>query len=770
MKMHWITAGILLLLCAGCLLIPSDQESGNRIGNRRPAVEITAGAASADSAGIDYKVDFRWRGADDDGVVTQFQYAIDDTTTESAWQDTTAYSVVVKVQSTHLPLVDPLDNTDVWLRDWHTFYVRAVDNEYATSLVDKRYFCSRTIAPKTTITFPKALAGVAGNYRRTLIIEWTGEDLDSSAPDKSPIYYEIKLIRTATFSADSTVQRQLRVDNNTFLDSVSSGDHKRWLRIPGTVHQKILFLAPTNPNGQESYVFAIRAIDEAGAVEPFLEETKNWVKFTVNTEQSRPRVTITERFLGQHTFIGDTWGTPTNPLEVPAGTELRFKWTGNADSYGSKPGNSNYALAMRSDFDPADERFRDANGINGWIGWALWEGTSQPIIFSPEDDGAIHIFYLRMRDITDAPGSEALCAVVMRVVAFRFNHTALLVDDARLSSYTGLTNRNQDQIHDAFIARFTGRMLDLAPDAPPGGLEQVSLYMPATNAPEGRSPTAATALKASKMAQYQALLWSYNYGGTSGNPGGLAFHEFDYQNNNEIPQKHLLASFVAAGGKLFLFGGRPLSALVNLGGNSGPDFPKLPPQVAEQSGRLRFTDTNFVWKFLHVRNQIVGVDALNCAGTPPNEHQQFRDGLMRCVSTNPAYPDLYLDLAKWNPDDTTRCNQPGFRTPDGGILDWEGVIDGDPRDPDGGYSAHVPDPGLDTLYTAVCTSWVGGTMSTWDGAVIAQRYESTHADTIRGTQQGRVIMFTFQPYPFMEGPAINAGTAAINWLMTGSDR
>jgi hypothetical protein len=53
--------------------------------------------------------------------------------------------------------------------------------------------------------------------------------------------------------------------------------------------------------------------------------------------------------------------------------------------------------------------------------------------------------------------------------------------------------------------------------------------------------------------------------------------------------------------------------------------------------------------------------------------------------------------------------------------------------------------------------------------VIAQRYESTPADTLAGTEQGRVIMFMFQPYPFMKGPAIDAGTAAINWLMTGQD-
>ena len=49
------------------------------------------------------------------------------------------------------------------------------------------------------------------------------------------------------------------------------------------------------------------------------------------------------------------------------------------------------------------------------------------------------------------------------------------------------------------------------------------------------------------------------------------------------------------------------------------------------------------------------------------------------------------------------------------------------------------------------------------------RYTSTAADTLEGRQQGRTILYLFQPYPFVEGPTISSGTASINWLMTGSD-
>ena len=63
MKLRWFLLP-LLLLAAGCLLIPDDQEKGARVENQRPLVQITAGAATSDSSGIDYKVSFQWRGAD----------------------------------------------------------------------------------------------------------------------------------------------------------------------------------------------------------------------------------------------------------------------------------------------------------------------------------------------------------------------------------------------------------------------------------------------------------------------------------------------------------------------------------------------------------------------------------------------------------------------------------------------------------------------------------------------------------------------------------
>jgi hypothetical protein len=736
MKLHRSAVFIILLAGAGCLLIPDDQEKGTRVVNERPSVQITAGAANSDSAGVDYKVGFQWRGSDNDGMVIRFQYAVDDTTTERAWTDTTAYGALIKFRASH---TDQRGGGKAF-HDWHTFYLRAVDNEYATSRTDRRYFNATTIAPQTHITFP-TLTGSAPTFPKTFTIEWEGEDLDSSAPDRKPAFYEYKLIRDVpTYDPDTTVVNAIYTAPNVFLDAQEGGDKSRWIRVAGGTHE--LQLRDMDIISDDFvYVFAVRAVDEAGAVQPDLVFQSNWIKFHIGDAQSRPNVTVRERSLGEHTWPSDGqyWR-----LEVPSNTPIRFKWTGDASWYGSKPGNVNYGLDVP---DPQDDRYRNPNGIGGWIGWGKWTEISQPLIFPDTENGQQHVFYVRMRDAGDSRQSEQLCTIIMTVVAFSFSRPALLVDDAKVGY--GLGGRNQDAIHDEFVGKFIGRIKDYTG----GVLDERSLYSFRNN-PEGLNPTENTALKLSELALYSSLLWSYNYNG--GRSSGIWYHEREKAGQESA--RRLLSSYLSAGGKLFLFGGRPLSAVISPDGNAGADYPKQPPQAGSDA---EFEDDTFVWKFLHVRSQIVGIDPLNCSNTAPNDHQTWRDGLVRCISQNPAYPDLVLDPDKYNTERLTDCQQ--AEIPIGGIVDYEGVLF------ERQYAPLFPEAGLDTLYKAETYDWVGAPPSYWNGSVIAQRYQSTAIDTLRGTTQGRVVLFLFQPFPFEENPAVDAGTAAINWLMTGQD-
>jgi hypothetical protein len=171
----------------------------------------------------------------------------------------------------------------------------------------------------------------------------------------------------------------------------------------------------------------IRAVDEAGAVEPTLEFTENWIKFHIQDTPSQPSVTITERSLGRHTYPQDG---PVWNVEVPSDTPIRLKWTGDAQHYGSKPGNVNYGLDVP---DPQDDRYRDPRGIGGWIGWGKYTQLVTPLVFPVTEAGQQHVFYLRMRDAGDLRSSERLCTIVMTVVAFTFSIEMLVYYVAWLS-------------------------------------------------------------------------------------------------------------------------------------------------------------------------------------------------------------------------------------------------------------------------------------------------------------------------------------------------
>jgi hypothetical protein len=557
------------------------------------------------------------------------------------------------------------------------------------------------------------------------------------------------MIRLPTqYFPEEDIVDSLMLKPNILLDTLLAGDKTRWVRVPGDTKERILRDLPDT--GAEVLLFAIRAVDEAGAVEPILERGDNWLMFHVLDRKSQPNVTVLERSLGSHLFPteGPVW-----EVQVPTNTPIRFTWTGDASNYGSKPGNVNYGLDVP---DPQDDSYRDPRGIGGWIGWGKWTELVIPLQFPDSENGQTHLFYIRMRDISDSRSSERLCTILMTVVAFTFEKAALLVDDAVVGY--GLNGLNQDDVHDAFVDKFTGRMRDFAPQ----GIDSHSLYRPGGPGgrySEGLNPTDSQRVPLADLARYEALLWNFNYGG--GRTTGIWYHEHESTPGTSIPPRRILSSYLAAGGKLFLFGGRYLNAIMDLDGGVIIDYPKLPPQAGPSEQDFR--EDGFVWRFLHVRSQILGIDKYNCYSRPPDDHQTWRDGLVSCLSVNPAYPDLTLDPSKWNTERPADCGLGENNPPFGGLKDWEALLF------DRAYSPFFPEAGLDTLYVTEHYNWSGSPPTYWNGAVVAQRYEATAADTLRGSEQGRVILFMFQPYPFYEGPAIDAGTAAINWLMTGQD-
>lgn len=692
----------LIVLClAGCLLVPGDPKDAPTVANLPPTVRITGGGASSEPAAVDYKVRFDWTGSDADGLVRGYRWALDDTVSVGAWHDTTGASVHFIVSA-----ATPVIGTDSVFADWHTFYVQAVDNQSAWSAPDRRYFSARNIAPTSRITHPVAVDNELWSLSRNVRVTWDGEDTDSSRPDGKPVAYEYKLVRLSVFPAPGHAYVDSLRNGRNLLDSLSAGLPSRWLRVPATTPEVWLRNLPIGG----CFVFGVRAVDEAGAVEPSLERNRNYLAFAVQGTDYHPSLTITEPSLG--TFVipldGVRW-----ELSVPSGRPLRFSWTQSAVPYGGRPGLVNYALDVP---DPADELIQDPQGIGGWIGWGDWRGAVSPFVFGPEEAGTVHYLWILVRNPEGFPAMTRAYVVRMQVVGFGFSKFGLVVDDARFAA--GVSDAAHDTwLNETILSRFR----DL------GGTQDVSIW----TAPReiGTSPSV---LRLEDIADYQNLVWS-------GHPAvnvhsGLGVDRIDA----------VLTSYLNAGGRLFIFGGH-LAAM----NRASLNYPFPPPGSEAERGKLYF-------RFLYMRDQVVSSRDRNGATC-----YERKSGLHVARSANPAYPDITLDPQKWNPEEITGEE---FR---GGIADWEGVMQVDGQAP-------MHEGGLDTLYTA--QTWnrslnpgCGYAPSPVDGAIIGARFHSTPADTLAGRQHGRVLYLNFQPWWFEGDNLLDAGTAAVNWLVTGRD-
>ena len=143
---------VLCLLAGFLVLIGCEQtDPPEPDKNREPETAITIGPVEGGETY--YRVHLFWKGFDEDGLISGFQYAIGDTSRQNArWQFTT------KTDSEFVfPTATDLDQSQVAN---HIFNIRAIDNEgkedRTPSIVDFRAIT--TVEPRSIIsTFPEPL-------------------------------------------------------------------------------------------------------------------------------------------------------------------------------------------------------------------------------------------------------------------------------------------------------------------------------------------------------------------------------------------------------------------------------------------------------------------------------------------------------------------------------------------------------------------------------------------------------------------------------------
>src|SRR5262245_5112255 len=305
--------GLLALLALAGLAGCSDNRLGieQRRPNMPPETSLSSGPPDSTQQTV-YKVQLFWSGTDRDGTIDHYDFILVD---HPPIQDHIAGSprddpsrVVVTVpepddprwvgttanDSTFITLADTLrrdaepdsgETSDTVRRvpfeRWHTFFVRAVDNEgMPDPTPDYRSFNSRNIAPLVHL-LPPIKPGAAFPGPIVIVFNWEGEDEVGDGTIKNPVASRWTWI-ASWVTPNGTPEN---FGYTSFPDSLYHlpsrykwSAWKRWdaedgsgktqdVRFPGHVGD------PPTPGSPDPgyYIFAVQAMDEGGAVTPVFD-------------------------------------------------------------------------------------------------------------------------------------------------------------------------------------------------------------------------------------------------------------------------------------------------------------------------------------------------------------------------------------------------------------------------------------------------------------------------------------------------------------------
>ena len=395
----------------------------------------------------------------------------------------------------------------------HTVYIRCRDNDGGYSDADPSTkgdtleadyvgFTAITQTPGSAILQPNIKAEVL-NLAPTLLVTWDGLDPDSPDPGKKPKGYLYKLLRLDTLDPPVYV-----INANPSLLYSRGGP---WTYQDGDTLTLRLNLAVL---GQ--YIFGVRAVDVAGAIEPKLDLGRNVFRFQALPNSSKPFLTIREPSIGAITFYSQG---AAKEAEVPAKRKLTFTWSATSEDYGEVK-----EFSWGKDIP-------DLSVEGPGSGWSVWgdiHSPPDPITFP---DAGIHVLCVRARDIA---GNLTVAQLVLHVIAFTFEREVLLVDDALDNSYP------RDTEHDAFwrdmVASYAANS-----NVPPDQFFTVDVGT--------EIPTPPTL---SELARYKLVIWE-NLGSGYGSNSGLI------QVTGLSPR---LSAYLGAGGKLWLGGRMTIGATI----------------------------------------------------------------------------------------------------------------------------------------------------------------------------------------------------------------
>ena len=640
---HTRTVAGFVVLCV--LLVVSvalngcaDDPGGERVENLPPNVWLSS--APPEGTATKYRIRLFWGGWDPDGEIAYYEYAITDneggtfspadTAGADKWHRVLANDSLFTFSADILADTNTTDLVSRFERS-HTFFVRAVD-ELGLPSAEPAYrsFTSWTLSPEINITVPRSAGLTPALVPSIATYRWTARDFVNSD-------LEIQ-------DPDSVRHILHPVSNNNFLGGVeyirktpdAPGWSKwSWYKAPNDSGR----FWTTPPTDLGTYVFAVQAKDEAGAVTPVFDEKVNVRRIRVSQRSTGPILDVYNEFIG--TVRTSVTSTPPVIVDLPAGVPMQFTFEADAEGYGGLVSGYRYGWDIADISDPDQ-----------------WEVDYTPFT-SNEAKTPPRTFYFGTHtfnvEVIDNSGAASRVEVKVNYVQFTMERSLLLVDDYNPTGSLGTTNGAvpSDAELDSFWASMVGDVADFAPE---NDVIQVKAGEP---------------ISIVKFATYKSVIWdafgSYN-SSPSARPKLYELIHFRSEDpslgaSSGKVQPNLLSLFTRAGGHLFLCGNQPMTQAITIEGfyTAAERYPFIFKYELEgdqdgnysdqvQNGNF-VGDKSFPWDdacvnvidiaypgYSELRNKIEN----GCGVNLVRQINPQQEGLREAIPLDPMYPTLEL--------------------------------------------------------------------------------------------------------------------------------
>jgi hypothetical protein len=345
-----------LVMQLGC-----GNDPATPVPNQPPTTDITGGPL--EGSRVPARVTFFWLGSDIDGarpsnydyIVETYPRAVsrfDEITlappapADARWVRVTANQITMPVLADTLR-ADPQGDIGAGEFDrWHTFWIRAIDNELTIDETpDHRTFQAYTQAPRIDLLWP-AEAATAATLPRTFVLHWDGSDPLGGGND--PIRPRESRWALVPATLDGGGQPLGFPAALYALPDTTWSDWAIWVDADSSGTSATFRDLVPNPDTR-TFVFAVQGRDESGAVTPqFDSTTPEWNNYAAlvidGTLAVGPRITVhsLQDTLSSWTFDGDVavpilvpttedtvtvyWDRPTASHYGAQGRECRYGW------------------------------------------------------------------------------------------------------------------------------------------------------------------------------------------------------------------------------------------------------------------------------------------------------------------------------------------------------------------------------------------------------------------------------------------------------------